>query len=216
MSNYARMMLGKKRSLVAILVSLAILAVLALKVDFRLDRVLGQLRLVNWPILLAAFAYSAAWHIFVGADKWWRILRSLGADIPYSEVLRVRLGSDPIRFVSPFKLGEVVNAVYFSRLKELGFSRAAGSIAFDKALNFFGTLFWLYIGLVALADVPEAGLLILHTVVGAGIVLMISVRPCRRQLSTVHAIVFVTTGVTGGSGIQGVMCRRPSVSAPTS
>jgi glycosyltransferase 2 family protein len=182
MSNYAQTVIGRKRSLLAILVSVAILAILARKVDLRLNRVLEQMRSVRWSILLATFAFSAAWHAFVGTDKWRRILRALGADVAYGEVLRVRLGSDPIRFATPFKLGEVVNAVYFSRLEPLGFSRAAGSIAFDKAMNFFGTLFWLYVGVVAMSAIPTAGHIALHTCMGGVILLLISVRPLREFL----------------------------------
>jgi len=69
----------------------------------------------------------------------------------------------------------------------LGFSRAAGSIIFDKALNFFGTVFWLYVGLAALAKVPTAGQLALHTAVGAAILTILGVRWIRR----------LATGVTG-------------------
>ena len=194
MSNYAQIMIGRKRSLLAILVSVAILAILARKVDLRLGRVVEQMHSVRWSVLLATFAFSAAWHIFVGSDKWRRILRALGADVPYGEVLRVRLGSDPIRFATPFKLGEVVNAVYFGRLEPLGFSRAAGSIAFDKAMNFFGTLFWLYVGVVAMSAIPTAGHIVLHTCMGAAILVLISVRALREFLRKVASRVHPKIG----------------------
>lgn len=179
MSNYARYFVGRKRSAIAVAVSLGILMLLAYKVDARRDQIIEEISRARWSILLLTFAFSGLWHIFVGADKWWRILRSLGAPVPYREVLRVRLGSDPIRFAAPFKMGEVVNAVYFGRLEKFGFSRAAGSIAFDKALNFFGTLFWLYVGIVALADIPDVGHIVLHTVMGAAILAVISIRQLR-------------------------------------
>jgi uncharacterized membrane protein YbhN (UPF0104 family) len=113
------------------------------------------------------------------------------------------LGSDPIRFASPFKLGEVVNALYFSRLQSLGFSRAAGSIAFDKALNFFGTLVWLYAGILAMTSIPPKGYIVLHTVVGVAIVVLISVRALRelmrRIASRIHPkIGRLTAGVIAG------------------
>jgi hypothetical protein len=105
----------------------------------------------------------------------------MGADVPYWEVWRVRLGSDPIRFASPFKVGEVVNAIYFSRLEKFGFSRSAGSIAFDKALNFFGTLIWLYIGLTALSTqmVTMSNQILLHSAVGVAIIITLAVQPAR-------------------------------------
>ncbi len=187
MSGYAQLFIGRKRSLLAVVVSLGILVILARKVDLRLEHIMQQIRSVRWSILLATFAFSFAWHMVVGTDKWWRILRALGADVSYTEVLRVRLGSDPIRFATPFKVGEVVNAVYFSRQASLGFSRAAGSIAFDKALNLFGTLFWLYVGVVAMAAIPTAGHILFHSLAGAAVVALISVRWLRETARTIAA-----------------------------
>lgn len=153
----------------AALVSLLILGILVWKTGVRLELVREGLRQADWGLLAATFAFSVAWHVFLGADKWWRILRGLGAAAGYWEVLRVRLGSDPIRFAMPLKSGELVNALYFGRRDELGFPRAAGSIAFDKALNFFGTVVWLYVGLAAAGSIGSSMQLALHSLVGLGV-----------------------------------------------
>lgn len=189
MSDLTRRFLGRKRTALAFIVSAVILAILAAKVGVRLEAppdertsLIDLLRHVHWPILLGTFAFSVFWHTVVGADKWWRILRAMGADVPWSEVFRVRLGSDPIRFTAPFKTGEIVNAAYFARLESFGFSRAAGSIAFDKAINFFGTLVWLYVGIAAMSEVPPAGHILLHTGMGAVVVVLLAVRPLREML----------------------------------
>lgn len=197
MSNPVSMFWGRKRTALAFLVSATILVVLAVKVNVRLHApgglqptLMDQLRQVNWLVLLATFVFSAFWHTVVGADKWWRILRALGADVPWTEVFRVRLGSDPIRFAAPLKSGEIVNAAYFSRLKTFGFSRAAGSIAFDKSINFFGTLVWLYVGIAALTQVPPAGHILLHTGMGITLVGLLVLRwpreLIRRAATRVH------------------------------
>lgn len=170
---------GLKRTLLAATISLLILVVLACKAGIRLESVAEQLRRLDWGLFTGILVFSALWHTFVGADKWWRILRAQGADVGYWEVFRVRLGSDPIRVVAPLKAGELVNAVYFARMETLGFSRAAGSIVFDKALNFFGTVFWLYVGVAAMAQLPTAGLLGLHSAMGLGVLVLFCVRPVR-------------------------------------
>lgn len=171
---------GRKRIVLAALVSLVILAVLAYKTGVRLDKIAEQLRRMDLRIFLATLVFSVLWHVFLGADKWWRIMRAQGADVRYWEVFRVRFGSDPIRFAVPLKAGELVNAAYFAKLESLGFSRAAGSVVFDKALNFFGTVFWLYVGVAAMAEMPPAGYLGLHTAMGAGVLVLICVRPARQ------------------------------------
>jgi hypothetical protein len=176
---------GRGRVALAVLLSVAILLVLAWKTEVRLGAVWSELRRIDLGIFAATLVFSAAWHVFLGADKWWRIMRALGADVRYREVLWVRLASDPIRFAVPMKAGEVVNAAYFARLEELGFSRAAGSVVFDKSLNFFGTVFWLYVGIVAMAEVPPAGHVGLHTAMGVAVLLLITVRPLRQAAITV-------------------------------
>lgn len=185
-----RRVVGRKRWIVALLLSAAILVILAVKTGVRLENVRSRIEQASWGVLVATVAGSLLWHVFVGADKWWRILRGLGADVGYWRVFCVRLGSDPLRFALPFKSGELVNAVYFGR-QGLGFSRAAGSIAFDKALNFFGTVFWLYVGLAAIAAAPSAGYLAMHTLVGAGVMVLLWVPPARhlpvRIAGLVHA-----------------------------
>lgn len=176
---------GRKRIIIAALISLAIVVLLAWKAGVRVEALGEQFRRLNWTLLGLTLVFSASWHAFVGADKWWRIMRALGADVGYWEVFRVRMGSDPIRFAAPMKSGEIVNAVYFAKLEKLGFSRAAGSIVFDKSLNFFGTVFWLYVGAVAMAELPTAGHLVLHTAMGLAVLVVICVRPVRQAATFV-------------------------------
>jgi hypothetical protein len=114
--------------------------------------------------------------------------------VGYGEVFRVRLGSEPVRFVVPFKVGEVVNAAYFGKRQSFGFSRAAGSIAFDKALNFFGTLFWLYVGMVAMRQAPGEGYVALHTAVGVAVLALICLRPVREAATAAARLVHPKLG----------------------
>ena len=159
--------------------SVGVLALLAWKAQVRLGTIGQQLSHAHWGILGGTLVFSALFHVFVGADKWWRILRALGAKVTYWEVFRVRLGSDPIRFAAPLKAGELVNALHFGKLESLGFSRAAGSVVFDKSLNLFGTVFWLYVGFAALAKAPMLWELVVHLLVGASVLVLICSRRFR-------------------------------------
>ena len=180
MSQRMRKVIGRKRIWLMMLISVTLLVVLGIKAGIRLDNMVDQFHQVNWRLLIGTFVFSVLWHLFVGTDKWWRIMRALGAPVKYWEVFRVRLGSDPIRFAVPLKAGEVVNAVYFARLEALGFSRAAGSVLFDKALNLFGAVFWLYVGFAAIAEVPGRWELAVHTAAGGAVLVLICCRSVRR------------------------------------
>ena len=152
-----------RKLLVAAAVSLGILALLFWKVGIRVDRVFAGLRRVDLFWLGLTFAISAAIHILAGAHKWYLILRGMGCDTTYGETLFVRMGTDPIRFVMPFKSGELSNILYFSRTGKLPLAESASWVLFDKALNIAGTFFWLIVGLaattVAAKDFPWIGLI---------------------------------------------------------
>jgi hypothetical protein len=175
---------GRKRVWLTVLVSLTILAVLGVKAQIRLDVMVRNFRELNWAIFAGTLVFSALWHLFIGADKWWRIMRAQGAPVRYWDVFRVRLGSDPIRFAVPMKAGELVNAAYFGKLGELGFSRAAGSVLFDKALNLFGAVFWLYVGFAAIAQMPPMWELAAHTTVGAAVLVLLCFRSVRHAAAS--------------------------------
>ena len=169
----ARSFLQRKRFWVAAIVSVGVLLLLAGKAQVRLGTIGEHLSRAHWGILAGTLLFSAVFHMLVGADKWWRILRALGAKVAYGEVFRVRLGSDPIRFAAPLKAGELVNALHFGKLESLGFSRAAGSVFFDKALNLFGAVFWLYVGFAALAKAPMLWELAVHLLVGLAVLALL-------------------------------------------
>ena len=154
-------------------ISLTLLALLAWKAEVRLEGMGERLCRANWAILSVTLILSAAWHLGIGAHKWWRILRAQGAPVSYWEVLGVRVGADPIRFVAPMQVGALISSVYFGKLQTLGFSRAAGSVLFDKALNLFGAVVWLYVGFAAIAQVPITWQLAIHTMV-VGMVLTLA------------------------------------------
>ncbi len=182
---------GRLRLCVPALISLAVLVFLAWKGGLRVGAMMSSLGRVDWRLFAAAMAYSAVWHMVVGADKWWRILRAQGASLRFWQIFRIRLASDPVRFVAPMKSGDVVLAAYLGRIGSLGFSRAAGSLVFDKAVNLFGMIFWLYLGLAAIPKIPSAWQILLHTVVSGALVTLLAWRGLRhlavRAGGAVHA-----------------------------
>lgn len=176
------------------LVTLTILVILWWQTNAQFTDLRGVISRCDGRILAATLLFSVVWHIFLGSHKWWRVLCAMGANVPFVEVLRVRMGSDPIRVSMPMKTGELVNAAYFARLQSMGFGRSAGSIVFDKGLNFFGEIFWLYLGIVTLAQVPSPGYLAIHTAIGAAVVILFAARSARRALTGVAGAIHPKLG----------------------
>ena len=136
-----------KRFMAASGVSVCVLLLLCWKTQTKLTDVGAKLLDVDVFLLGVTFAVSGAVHIFAGAYKWLLILRGMGCDTTYGEALFVRMGSDPIRIVAPFKTGELSNIAYFWRRGKLTFAQSASWILLDKVLNIAGTCFWMVVGL---------------------------------------------------------------------
>lgn len=178
-------------TILAMLGSVVVLVVLFMKIDIRWEEVRDQWRRIHLPMLGLAIGVSLFWHVVLGADKWYRILKRLGARVTWWEVFSVRLGSDPVRFAAPFKSGEIVNAAYLYQKGYLDFPRACSSIAFDKVLNFLATIFWLMVGMATISFAhiswkPEMmsklGVMLL---VGAGCMGLLVFEPFRLLLARV-------------------------------
>ena len=157
------------------LLAVAILLALCWKTQTKLADVFDKMRQANLFDLGMAFVVSALVHILLGAYKWYLILRGMGCRTTFVEVLFVRMGSDPLRAVMPFKSGELGNMAYYWRTNRLPFSECVSWVAFDKAVNIGGTCFWLVVGLAVLfldrsTEVFYAGTV--HASLGVGLILM--------------------------------------------
>lgn len=134
------------KPLFVILTTVLIFTVLFTKID--LQKVGVALLSVNLGLFMLAVVVSVFSNIFVATDKWRRILKELGCTLSLKEALLITIGSDPINFILPLKSGELAKAVYLKRRKNLGFEYGMGLAVLDKALNLFGTLFILCLGII--------------------------------------------------------------------
>jgi len=135
---------------ISLAISLGILAYICVRKRISFDTLGAEWAKIDQTILVATIIFSAIIHIFVGAHKLWRIMHAMGVEITYGEMLLVRLGAGPLRFLVPLKAGELVNVLYFYRHKEMSFGRASGAVIFDKGLNMIGTTYWLLLGVTLL------------------------------------------------------------------
>jgi hypothetical protein len=123
-----------------------------------LDQLLHEWRRADKTLLLLVIVGSATFHILVGAHKQGLILRWLGVDIGFGEMLRVRLGTGPLRLMLPLSAGEYVQIVYFWGHRRMSLGHASGALVFDKGVNLLGATFWLALGFAVLPDaVAPAG-----------------------------------------------------------
>ncbi len=150
-------------AIILLLGSAGILVTLCVVQGITLEKLGGGLGDISVPMLFLVIVLSAAFHIFAGADKLRRVLRAMDLDLGFADVLRMRLGSGPLRLVIPFKAGELATIAFLSRFRGIEVGRATGVMVFDRSLNIAGTTFWLLIGalLMTSARVPYQAVLCL-------------------------------------------------------
>ncbi|SHJ81568.1 hypothetical protein SAMN02745216_02328 [Desulfatibacillum alkenivorans DSM 16219] len=107
-------------------------------------------RNANLPLVCGVLIFSLFVHIVLGADKLWRVLKSMGFDLPWTLVLKIRLGAGPLRALMPVDMGEALNIAFFKQYSKIPLGDASGACLFDRGLNFGGSAFWLTAGLVML------------------------------------------------------------------
>jgi len=134
--------------LVSIVLSALALWMVFRRHDIHFKELIGRIRETDIAVFALMAVSSAVFHIVIGADKMWRVLRAMRVEISFLETLGIRLASGPLRLLFPVKSGEVINIIYFHRHKRLPVGRASGAVIFDRGLNIIGSFFWLGIGIL--------------------------------------------------------------------
>ncbi|MDP6526109.1 MAG: lysylphosphatidylglycerol synthase transmembrane domain-containing protein [Kiritimatiellia bacterium] len=172
---------GLRRHGIAVLIALSVSALTLIVVcrsyDITFSRLIDSAGMADRQSLLLVFFASALFHIVLGADKLWRVLRAMRVDITFSDALRIRLGSGPLRLFVPLKAGEAVNIVFFCRHKRMALGRAGGAVVFDRSLNIAGSVLWLLIGLVTMRQVDVPHQVLISLLLGMGYVLFFFLTP---------------------------------------
>ncbi|MBI9077508.1 MAG: flippase-like domain-containing protein [Desulfatibacillum sp.] len=119
--------------------------------------------------LLGVLCFSVFVHVVLGADKLWRVLGASGFALPWPLVLKIRLGSGPLRVAMPVDMGEVLNIAFLRQTSKIPVADASGACLFDRGLNFLGSTFWLIAGLLLLPVRGEGLAPNILGIVGAGV-----------------------------------------------
>jgi uncharacterized membrane protein YbhN (UPF0104 family) len=151
--SVARRLLGLVAS---VAFSFTVLALLWRWYGLGLDQLHHEWHRADKTLLLIVVLGSTLFHIFVGAHKQGLILQYMGVDIGFAEMLRVRMGTGPLRLMLPLSAGEYVQIVYFWGHRRMPLGRASGALVFDKGLNLLGATFWLTLGFAILPEVARA------------------------------------------------------------
>lgn len=114
------------------------------------------MRGVDLHLIVVATVFSCVANTVFGADKWRRVVNRMGARVSFVESLFIRLGAGPIRFAVPGKFGELIKPIYLQKHHGLPFVQGTSSLVLDKMFNFWGVMFFLFLGIPFFShDVPQ-------------------------------------------------------------
>jgi len=118
--------------ILALAVTVGIFVILLRKIPIR--DVADALRGARMTPILGAVALSVIIKVFIGADKWRRILAALSCRVSFGEATFVRTANAPLR-ITPGKLGTLLAAVYLSRHRGLPFAKGVSSLMLERLQN---------------------------------------------------------------------------------
>lgn len=113
-----------------------------------LPDVVGSLGKADFRIVLLALIVATLNNFLVGAYRWKLILKELDCPISFLQALLIKIGSNPIISVLPFRSGEFFKPLYLKEIKGFPYSRSIVSIVSEYLLNVVSLLIFILIGVV--------------------------------------------------------------------
>ncbi len=110
-------------------------------------QVFNSIGTANFKIILFVAMLSNFNGFFISSFRWKIILNKIGCDISWKEALIIKMGSDPVISMMPFKTGEIFRVLYLKRIKNVPGDKALFSIFIEYCLNMFSVLFFITLGI---------------------------------------------------------------------
>lgn len=96
--------------------------------------------------LVLMILISIGVNVLIASDKYLRIVALTGNRITYWEAMFLRLGTMPLKFVFPGKIGEFAKALYLYQKHDIPVFQGVGTVVYDKITNAMGILVLILIG----------------------------------------------------------------------
>lgn len=136
--------LRKIISVIILITPVIIFIILFSRIDiFEFVKVVKGINIIFFIIGILVFLFSS---FFIVPLQWLRILLPLGYSFSLKEAIFIKLGSYPLKAISPLKTGDLVRAVYLKKQMGIPFSMGAISLYINFMLNFLVMVVLMYSG----------------------------------------------------------------------
>jgi len=142
---------------------------------------IGRLRLSTIVLVLAI---STVFNALVFSDRWRRALAHVGVQVSLREVVRVEVGTGPIRLLFPIQAGELITAAALARRSRSPTGKVVSTLLYNKFLTLLATFLLLTLGVLCggssqgfiMRAVAVAGFAVV------GVFFLLEIRPVRTAL----------------------------------
>ena len=119
------------------IISFAVTGILLFFIFRKIDpgAVLSHLEDARPVPLIAALVISFITNCLLAAFKWRFIVSRLGLALTFREAFRIKMGSNPLKSLLPFRTGEVSRVIYLKRCYNFPAARGTASILIELFLN---------------------------------------------------------------------------------
>jgi uncharacterized membrane protein YbhN (UPF0104 family) len=130
------------RTILVLSITIAIFYFIFTKIDFR--AVIEVLSHANTAYLSLAFLLTILIPV-ISAKRWKIILGSMNFNIPYTECLRMIMGTLPLTSITPSKSGDIIKAYYLR--DRVPITKTVGSVLTERVLDILALISFCLIGL---------------------------------------------------------------------
>lgn len=133
------------KTIFPLIVTIVIFIILFRKTPF--IEVINLIEKADFRIILLVLILAFFDRIFISSFVWKLILNKMGFNVFFKELLFIKVSSEPVISITPFKLGEFSRVLYLNRRRKIPFDKVVFSIFVEFFLSVLVLLFFFLAGI---------------------------------------------------------------------
>ncbi|MCF7916151.1 MAG: flippase-like domain-containing protein [Candidatus Omnitrophica bacterium] len=134
------------KAIILLIITVVIFVVLFRNIPF--VEVATAIEKADFRVILLVLFVSILNGLLISSFRWKLILDKMGLNLSLKELLFIKLGSEPVISVMPFKVGEISRVLYLNRRKDMPADKIAFSIFAEYLLNLLTLFFFIFLGAI--------------------------------------------------------------------
>jgi len=112
----------------------------------RLADVFVLIKQTDIKFLCTGILFSVFAHLLLSSARYQKVVEVMGCRLSFFEAVIIRMGSNPIKGILPFKMGELAIAAYMKKMHNLSYPEGFVSISFGYFFSFIALIVFYSLG----------------------------------------------------------------------